>query len=444
MTGERSIIIIGGGASGVLLAAHLLRDGGMGVRVTVIERRGEFGVGLAYSAMQRDHKVNVPARNMSAFADQPDHFRAWLVSRGYDPGPDGWWFAPRRLYGSYLGSLLEEVGRAARGRLLIVNGEAMAVRETERGISTHLTDGRVLEADLAVLALGHETQPARSKGLAVRAGSPQDTPIDPDDPVIILGSGLSMVDAWLSLAAAGHRGDILVVSRNGLLPQAHHDVPPLQFAAETVPTGKSIVTFLRWFRGQLDATIERGGDWRSVVDALRPHSQSIWQNWSERSRRQFLAHARPLWNVHRHRLPPELHDRMTAAIASGQMELIAGYFLDIAKADKGVVATIRRRGSKTTERIAVSRVYDCGGVSVDVAASSNPVLHDLVSSGRARPDPLRIGLDVSQDCAVSDAAGKTSSRLFAIGPLTRGRLWEIEAIPDIRIQAAELAAKLRA
>jgi uncharacterized NAD(P)/FAD-binding protein YdhS len=443
MTAERSILIIGGGASGVLLAAHLLRNGGAGLRVTLLERRHEFGVGLAYSAMQRDHLVNVPARNMSAYADQPTHFQDWLRSRGQDVGPQGWWFAPRRLYGTYLGCLLEEVGRTAQGRLQIVNGEALAVREAADGVHTELDDGRVLESDVAILAVGHETQPARSKGLAVRAGSAEDTPLDPDDPVIILGSGLSMVDAWLRLAAAGHRGNILVISRNGLLPTAHRDVEPLELEVGDIPIGKEIGVFLRWFRRQLDATRAAGGDWRSVVDALRPHSQIIWQNWSDRSRRRFLAHARPLWNVHRHRLPPHLHDRMMAAIQSGQMELVAGRFLDIARAEDGVLATIRRRGSSSKERLRVARVYDCGGVSVDVAASSNPVLRDLVSSGRARPDPLRIGLDVSDDCAVIDAAGRTSRCLFAVGPLTRGRLWEIEAIPDIRVQVAELADRLR-
>src|SRR6218665_2490366 len=127
LNGRPSVTIVGGGASGVLLAAHLLRDPDTDIRVTLIERRGEFGQGLAYSASQRDHKVNVPARGMSAFADDPDHFWRWLQARGY-PSPSGsWLFVQRRLYGVYLEQVLREVGQARPGRLVTHAQEAVAV-----------------------------------------------------------------------------------------------------------------------------------------------------------------------------------------------------------------------------------------------------------------------------------------------------------------------------
>ena len=440
--GRPSVTIIGGGASGVLLAAHLLRDPDTDIRVTLIERRGEFGQGLAYSASQRDHKVNVPARGMSAFADDPEHFWRWLQQRGYPSAHGSWVFVPRRLYGAYLEHVLSEAGRSKLGRLLIMSEEVMAVREGKAGIETVLANGTSLVSHNAVLAVGHETQPARSRGIAVRVGSERDTPLEPHADVMILGSGLSMVDAWLSLADAEHRGSITVVSRNGLLPKGHRNVPPINIDAADVPFGTSLPYFMRWFRDLVRETEAGGGDWRSVIDGLRPYNQRIWQSWSGHTKRQFLRHLRPWWNIHRHRLPPELHDRLVRAVAGGQVRLIAAEFVGVERTDGAVRAHIRRRGADTRESMDVARVYDCGGVSVDVMSSSNPVIRDLVANGRARADELHIGLDVDDHCAVVDAAGKVTERLLVVGPLTRGRFFEIEAIPDIRVQAAKLAARI--
>jgi uncharacterized NAD(P)/FAD-binding protein YdhS len=74
----RHAIIIGGGASGVLLACQLLRLGNSGFRVTLIERRPEIGRGLAYHTGNPDHLLNVRAANMSALPEDPDHFWRWL------------------------------------------------------------------------------------------------------------------------------------------------------------------------------------------------------------------------------------------------------------------------------------------------------------------------------------------------------------------------------
>ncbi|HTM77683.1 MAG TPA: FAD/NAD(P)-binding protein, partial [Devosia sp.] len=317
--GRPAVTIIGGGASGVLLAAHLLRDPETDIRVTLIERRGQFGQGVAYSARSRDHLVNVPASGMSAFADDPDHFWRWLQSRNY-PAPQGSWvFAPRRLYGAYLGDLLAEIGQSRPGRLVVLSEEAVAVAQTKPGVETLLANGTSIVSDYAVLAVGHETQPSRGKGLAVTVGSDRDTPLDRDAEVMILGSGLSMVDAWLSLAQAEHRGPILVVSRNGFLPKGHNNVVPLDIDAADIPFGTSLSVLLAWFRTLAETTIAGGGDWRQVIDGLRPYNQRLWQSWSLHTKRQFLRHLRPWWNIHRHRLPPELYVRMTRAVASGQV-----------------------------------------------------------------------------------------------------------------------------
>lgn len=438
----KSIIIIGGGASGVILTAHLLRNPDPDLRVTLVERQGRFGQGLAYSALHRDHRVNVPARGMSAFADDPEHFWRWLQRREPGKHASSWVFVPRRLYGAYLEDVLREASGHGPGRLRVLAEEAEALHQTSNGVEVVLGSGTSLVGRWAVLAVGHEAQPARGKGIAVRAGSPRDTPLDPEAPVMILGSGLSMVDAWVSLSEARHRGPITVVSRNGLLPKAHKDVPPLSIDAADVPFGTSLTYLAEWFRELVNETGALGGDWRSVVDSLRPYNQRLWQSWPEQEKRQFLRHVRPWWNIHRHRLPPDLHAGLVHAIETGQMTLVAAEFVDIERADDGVRATIRPRASDRQEQLQVARVYDCGGVSVDVRASANPIVRQLIDVGAARPDAMNIGLDVDEHCALVSAGGTASRRVRVVGPLTRGRYFEIEAVPDIRLQCAHLAASL--
>jgi len=436
-----SVTIIGGGASGVLLAAHLLRDPDTDVRINLIERRGRVGQGIAYSAVQSDHILNVPASGMSAFADEPDHFWHWLKAR--EPRyTESWVFAPRRLYGEYLAHVLREAAGQEPGRLNLIDEECIGIAETSSGVEISLANGTSLVSHVAVLAVGHEEQPSRGRGIAVRVGSDRDTPLDPDVPVVILGSGLSMVDAWLRLSEANHRGPIHVVSRHGLLPRSHKKVDKLSLDSADVPFGTNLHYFARWFRLLVKDVMSKGGDWRSVVDALRPFNQRIWQSWSVESRRQFLEHLRPWWNIHRHRLPPETFALMQAAVERGQVRLIAGKFLNVERSATGARATIRRRGVANTEAIEAARIYDCGGVTVDVTGSTNPVIRAAIADGLARPDLQHIGLDVTDDCRVIDQAGRPSARLLAIGPLTRGKFWEIEAIPDIRVQAAQMAERL--
>jgi uncharacterized NAD(P)/FAD-binding protein YdhS len=230
--------------------------------------------------------------------------------------------------------------------------------------------------------------------------------------------------------------------RKGLLPKGHRDVPSISIDSADVPFGTNLAYLVRWFRYLVRQTEARGGDWRSVVDGVRPFNQRLSQSWSNYTKRQFLRHLRPWWNDHRHRLPPELHDRLVRAVAGGQVRLIAAEFMGVERRGDQVRAQIRRRGSTYYEMLDVARLYDCGGVSVDVTSSSNPIIQHLVASGRARPDELHIGLDVDENCAVVDSVGKTSEQLSVAGPLMRGRFFEIEAIPDIRVQAAKLAARI--
>ena len=122
----RHVIIVGGGASGVLLAAQLLRHEGP-LRVTIVERRALLGCGVAYSTSDPGHLLNTRVHNMSAFPDDPGHFLRWLHDSAEAPAATPDCFASRAAYGRYLEGLLAAWGR---DRLTCHRRECLRVEES--------------------------------------------------------------------------------------------------------------------------------------------------------------------------------------------------------------------------------------------------------------------------------------------------------------------------
>ncbi len=285
-----TIAIIGAGFSGTLMALHLLRRRPAGTRVILIERNGLHGPGLAYATPHSAHLLNVPAGKMSAFHDRPLDFVRFLTQRsqsdsGAQPQAAGA-FVPRGQYGAYIRSLLQEAMQdPAVGRhLFLAHDDIIGLdRGTDRLVLRGLHGTRI-EADLAVLAIGN-LPPAP---LPLAEDSFYRTPfyrhspwapdalsgLDRDAPVLLLGAGLTMVDTAVALLDRSHRGPIHAVSRRGVLPHRHKPVPPLPPQASPYPT--SALGLLRLLREQARDAEAAGGDWRGVVDALRPFTVDLW------------------------------------------------------------------------------------------------------------------------------------------------------------------------
>ena len=86
---------------------------------------------------------------------------------------------------------------------------------------------------------------------------------------------------------------------------------------------------------------------------------------------------------------------------------------------------------------------NCTGPDMDIGRAGEPLLNALLAAGTIRRDALRIGLDVDGDCRAIGADGRASATLSVIGPVTRGAsLGRALAVPDIRVQAARVAARL--
>ncbi|MET3725641.1 FAD/NAD(P)-binding protein [Sphingomonas trueperi] len=434
------VAIIGAGFSGTLQAINLIRH--EGPRATLIERAPVAGTGLAYGAAHPSHLLNVRAANMSAFPDDPGHLVRWLEARGVENAATS--FVPRRVYGEYLREMLEQALARYPDRLRLVRGEVEDVTFDADGATLQLSDG-MLRADAAVLAVGN-LPPHDPPGLdpaTLSAERYKGDPWDPsvpeglsdDDTVLVIGTGLTMVDVALLLEARGFGGKIVAVSRRGLLPRPHGPGQDWDKLRERPRTKASALV-----RAVRDRAEQVG--WRNAVDELRPFTQPMWANAREDERARFLRHLRPWWDVHRHRLAPEVHARLQALIDRGQLEVRAAKTLGFVEAPDGIAVTLRPRGQEVPETILAQRIVNCTGPLGDLARSREPLLQRLAARGVIRPDPAHIGIDVDNQGQTIAADGRANANLYALGPMTRGAFWEIVAVPDIRTQTWAVARRL--
>ena len=427
--GPRHVAVIGGGTAGTLQALHLKRAG---AAVTLIERGPEAGRGVAYGTKRPEHLLNVPARRMSALADDPGHFSRWYADLAGSTEED---YAPRMVYGDYLAGLLAEAG------IETVRGEAVDVADG----AVLLGDGRRILADAVVIAPGN-FPPATPRGIDVAAlgDSWVDDPwtgglegLGAKDLVFIVGTGLTMVDVALTLGATGFRGRIIALSRRGLAPRSHGLREPMVAAREDL-----VPSCTKMLRRVRERTEEVG--WRSAVHELRSVTQWLWGEADAVERRRFLRHLRPWWDVHRHKLAPAVGAAIEAMQADARLAVAAGRLVSVEPVEGGAEVRFRLRGKQEVERLRVARIVNCTGPESDIADAGEPLLDALLASGRIRQDRLRIGVDVDWQCRAIGADGQASETLSVIGPVTRGTFWESVAVPDIRTQAARVAERLTA
>lgn len=435
------VAIVGGGFSGTLLAINLVRHDGP--RATLIERRpAQVGRGVAYSAAHDEHLLNVRAGNMSALPDDPDHFVRWLEREGLG---DRTTFVPRKVYGQYLRAMLEEAAAAHPQRLRLVTGEVCALDCGTDGFALTLADGARVEADVAVLALGN-LPPHSPPGLdaaALPGGCYRADPwagdiaegLTDEDEVLLVGTGLTAIDAALLLDSSGFRGRILALSRRGLVPRRHADGAPRAGLNER--PAATLSALVRAVRDRAEAI-----GWRAAVDELRPVTQMMWGSADAATRARFLRHLRPYWDVHRHRLAPAVAGRIDALVDAGRLWFAAGKLVGAVADGQQALLSWRARGGEAVTTTRAARIVNCTGPQGDLLRSREPLIRQLLAAGMIRPDELRIGLDVDRQSRVVAADGGINERLYCIGPMTRGELWEVVAVPDIRQQNWTLARRL--
>jgi uncharacterized NAD(P)/FAD-binding protein YdhS len=447
----RTIAILGAGFSGTMVAVHLLRAAGAGVRVLLAEKSGVFGPGLAYGTGPESLLLNVVAGRMSALPDEPEDFIRW--ARTEDPTARGEMFLPRRMYGRYLGALLGRAERESAGTLERVVGECVDVRPGPGGVEVELADGSVRRVDEVVLAPGNFAPgtPAWAGEAAggVFIGDPWHgdplAGVRTDDRVLILGTGLTMMDVTLSLAERGHRGEVTAISRRGLLSQAHrHGNPGLAQLPDPLfsQTFPSALSLLREVRRAAASAQERGGDWRDAVNALRSVTPKLWNALPEGERRRFMEHLAAFWNTHRHRAPQRVAEGIERLRASGRLRVLAGRVRAVSIGGGTASVDVCLRGESGGRTLGVERIVNCTGPTTDVARSGNPLLGALLRRGAVRPGPLGMGLDFDDEGRVVGGSGEPAERVWLVGPARIGRHWEATAVPELRVQARDVAMRL--
>jgi uncharacterized NAD(P)/FAD-binding protein YdhS len=427
---------VGGGAAGTLTAVELARQAcerGEALRILLVDDHAH-GPGLAYSTGADVHRLNVAAARMSARCDDPDHFVDWCRSRGWRCAPAD--FARRSRYGHYLRDLLSEWCTRATGDVELVPVVARAGALRRR--SLELSGGRPIACDAVVLALGNF--PPADLPFVPQHHRVIEDPWDPialhritrPEQVLLVGTGLTMVDVALTLAERFPHVPLRAISRRGLLPRAH--LPGIRTPAPPamVPTGPlaldDVVRQVSW------AIESAGPHWRSVVDGLRPVTHRIWRSLSLHDQRRFLHHHAREWEVRRHRMAPPVAAGIERMRADGHLAVSQDSIVGVEPRADGLDVRLADGSG-----IRASYVVNCTGPRQDLNGVDDPLVRDLVGSGVARLHPLGLGLDVNHQGFV---LGASPVPLLAVGSLRRGALYETTSIPEIREQAAQIADTL--
>jgi uncharacterized NAD(P)/FAD-binding protein YdhS len=426
--GPTRVVVVGGGAAGVITAAHLLRsaDAEHGLEVQVVEKSPTAGPGLAYRTTHPRHMVNNYAARLSAVDGDPDHLLRWCDNRGTPVGPMG--FVHRSLYGHYLSDVFANIRVPAGSALGRTMGTVTDVRREDGQLAVHLSNGWRIETDKVVLALGNP--PPRRIPLLERRGGYVRDPWAPDlleqvgqaPEVLLLGTGLTMVDVVAQLHDALPMTRFTAVSRHGYLPATHrrsssrlHDA----FHPGTAP----LPVLEQRVRSRIEEISEIGGDWRDVIDSVRAAANDLWRGLSPEDQDEFVASVARRWDTARHRMSPYLADLISRLRTSGRLRIA------------------------TTADVAASAfpvVVNCTGPAPVPTQGWNPLVDTLLGRGAIRPHRLGLGLDLDEHGRVIDEGGAADPDVFAVGAARKGVEWEVVAVPDLRSQAVRLADLLAA
>ncbi|MFZ4124915.1 MAG: FAD/NAD(P)-binding protein [Rickettsiales bacterium] len=394
------IAIIGGGFSGVLTLANCLRHAQKPLRIALFSR-SNLGRGAAYSTEDIHHLLNVPAHNMSAFPDAPSHFVDWLATqpdtKHYTAGD----FVPRLFYGDYIDLILDAALNNEDHDIELIEEEVISIDKQ----LTITTKTQQASTRRVVLATGNEAAQQKSTTSTISPWELLEHPLPTNsESVLILGAGLTGVDAFLTLRARGFEGKIYLASRSGRIPQPHLKNPNKYMWDSPSPTHLSA-----WLH-----TIKRiahtRGAWQEVVDSLRPHLQTIWKSQSIDARRRFLNKYFGLWNIHRHRMAPQIWEQLHA---DNNLEIIATRKMALPKA---------------------ALTIHCIGQEYRTKTLRNPLVQQLLSNQLLTAHETGFGVKAD--------GFKVGKHIYAIGPLLIGELLETTAVPELRVQADQLAKQL--
>ncbi len=431
------VAVIGGGVAGSALTIALASTAPAGYRLALFDR-SEPGPGTAYAPQSPSLLMNGSVRAMSPVPDAT-HFARYLVDEHEDA------LVCRARYGAYMRATVSAT-LAARRDFSFVRGEVVDLEESDCGYTVALEDGRSFHARNVVLALGNfapgETfLPAEVREFSGYARDPwrSDFSRIDDGDVALIGSRLTAMDVVALLDERAFRGRIHVISRHGLLPQIEHPRARGLNPALLALDDSSPYSLLRTLRR---AAARHDGDWREIIESLRPTSPAIWTRWNDRERRRFLRHAQSMWAIHRYRVPAATHAAFVRLNEAGR---IFNHRARIVGATvEGALLDLQLKHANGAFSLPVTKIVNCTGPESDIEGIDDRLVRAALRRGLIRPDALRLGVDANERLHVIDREGGESPHLFAMGPLLRGLWYETTAVPEIARHAGAIAGTLLA
>lgn len=457
--GASVIAIVGGGFTGVMALANLIRFGNkadLPLHIALIDRQPAIGEGIAYCTTDERHLLNVPASRMSAWPDLPGDFYDFARSRNSSVCSDD--FLPRKIYGQYVREAMLEVAGAAGEHIsaALLRDEVTRLEPSpSSGWTIETAAGRTLHADLTILAVGHrppgDLLTSRWKGPRTRFvtdpwASPVLNQIGLDEPVLLIGSGLTAIDVILTLGQPDRVAPLIAISRHGLTPAAHlrqqDETADLSDLIDDWFNPASTMTIRRLFstlRRHTRSSMEAGVEWQKVMDGIRPMIPRLWGSLGVKERARFLRHVRPFWEIHRHRMAPAAADIVDRLRREKMLEVTAGGVVAATADSDGVDVTFSRRGTSAVRTVRVCWVVNCTGPGVHSRHATHPFLRPLLEAGTLCSDELGLGLLTDTCGRAIDAGGNTHPDLLIAGTLRKATLWESTAVPELRQQAQTAA-----
>lgn len=452
------VTIVGGGFSGTMLAVHLACNSEQKLTINIIDREGLFARGIAYSPYSKNHLLNVKASKMSAFHRQPSHFTEWLKEhRSFIPDVNTGihdTYMPRYIYGKYLDSIWTEIknNNKLHHEICELKTDLREIHLNRQNVSVVLSNGDSIESDFCVVATGNmlPRNPQIRSVDFYRSSNYFQNPWDlrsvtnttEDMPVLILGNGLTMVDTVTGLQEHGYTNTIYSLSPNGfgILPHETSGFTYNDFIEE-LPDKARLNEVIHLFFKHKSKLKKAGISAQSLIESLRPVTGKIWKGLSTQEKRFFMSRFRHLWGVARHRIPLQTYNEIEKLKSIGRLQVISGKVIDMEETSNGVKVTYRDRKSKEEKHIKVQRVINCTGPDSDIKCQ--PFLDKLLKEGRITQDDLNLGINTDTETYETISADKSNNeRLFAMGSLLRGMLWESTAVNELRQQAEALSERI--
>ncbi|MFN8576286.1 MAG: FAD/NAD(P)-binding protein [Candidatus Sericytochromatia bacterium] len=455
----KAIAIIGAGFCGTITAVNLIKYSTEPIKIFLIESRKEFAKGVAYSTSNLLHLLNVRASGMSAFDDEPEHFLKWLKNNNDNPlisnNINENDFISRSIYGLYLKSILDEYKSIAIDKnikLIEINDKAINVIKKEQNIVINFENNSEILVDKLLIATGNY----KPRNINIKDNNFYENNSYYQDPwgsnifenynelenILLIGSGLTMVDLVLSFYQRKHKGLIYVISPHGYLPQSHKEVSKYKNFLDENNLPTTALKAFKIIKNEIREAKKNNIDWRSVIDSIRPFNQRIWLNFSLYEKKSFMSHLRHRWGVLRHRMAPEIANIFDELINKHQIKVYAGKIHELVYRDNNINVLFTDKKSKCTNTLTVSKVINCTGPEADILKIDDLLIKNLINNGIIKPDEMNLGIDSIIDGNIINKDNIIEENIYTIGTNLKGLLWESTAVPELRKQTYKIALSL--